>query len=196
MKKDFITVTPDTGGGSQQVQVTADANPSFASRETTLNFSASGGGGALKNVKAVQSGTPFNASLFCSLRGKFTKSSSGSQTVSPIMNLPESPTFVEGVLTQSVDVSFKLTSPGGSYDTVSGTFGVQVVFDSSINVTYSLDGGSQSTATPKVIPDSSYSYSKISLSAADYSLGITHRVALDIFSNGVKVITFNFELYF
>ena len=36
MKKDFITVTPDTGGGgSQQVQVTADANPSFASRETT-----------------------------------------------------------------------------------------------------------------------------------------------------------------
>lgn len=43
MKKDFITVTPDTGG-SQQVQVTADANPSFASRETTLNFSASGGG--------------------------------------------------------------------------------------------------------------------------------------------------------
>ena len=150
----------------------------------------------MKNVKAVQSGTPFNASLFCSLRGKFTKSSSGSQTVSPIMNLPESPTFVEGVLTQSVDVSFKLTSPGGSYDTVSGTFGVQVVFDSSINVTYSLDGGSQSTATPKVIPDSSYSYSKISLSAADYSLGITHRVALDIFSNGVKVITFNFELYF
>lgn len=112
------------------------------------------------------------------------------------MNLPESPTFVEGVLTQSVDVSFKLTSPGGSYNTVSGTFGVQVVFDSSINVTYSLDGGSQSTATPKVIPDSSYSYSKISLSAADYSLGITHRVALDIFSNGVKVITFNFELYF
>ena len=106
------------------------------------------------------------------------------------MNLPESPTFVEGVLTQSVDVSFKLSSPGGSYDTVSGTFGVQVVFDSSIN------GGSQSTATPKVIPDSSYSYSKISLSAADYFLGITHRVALDIFSNGVKVITFNFELYF
>ena len=38
--------------------------------------------------------------------------------------------------------------------------------------------------------------SQISLSAADYSLGITHRVALDIFSNGVKVITFNFELYF
>lgn len=44
MKKDFVTITPDTGGGSQQVQVTADANPSFASRETTLNFSASGGG--------------------------------------------------------------------------------------------------------------------------------------------------------
>lgn len=37
MKKDFITVLPDSGGDAQ-VQVTADVNPSFASRETTINF--------------------------------------------------------------------------------------------------------------------------------------------------------------
>lgn len=42
MKKDFITVLPDSGGGDAQVQVTADVNPSFASRETTINFNANG----------------------------------------------------------------------------------------------------------------------------------------------------------
>lgn len=57
MKKDFITVLPDSGGGSQQVQVTADVNPSFASRETTINFNANGQ--VMKSVKAVQDGMPF-----------------------------------------------------------------------------------------------------------------------------------------
>lgn len=42
MKKDFITVLPDSGRGDAQVQVTADVNPSFASRETTINFNANG----------------------------------------------------------------------------------------------------------------------------------------------------------
>lgn len=57
MKKDFITVLPDSGGGDAQVQVTADVNPSFASRETTINFNANGQ--VLKSVKAVQDGIPF-----------------------------------------------------------------------------------------------------------------------------------------
>lgn len=43
MKKDFITVTPDSGGGSTQVNVVADPNPLMKSRSTTLNFSAAGG---------------------------------------------------------------------------------------------------------------------------------------------------------
>lgn len=43
MKKDFVTVSPDTGGGSGTVNVTADPNLSFAERNTTLNFSADGG---------------------------------------------------------------------------------------------------------------------------------------------------------
>lgn len=42
MKKDFLTITPDSGG-TAQVQVTADPNPTFASRSTSLNFSAGGG---------------------------------------------------------------------------------------------------------------------------------------------------------
>ena len=44
MKKDFITVTPDSGGGTQNVSVEADMNVSMKPRETTLNFTAAGGG--------------------------------------------------------------------------------------------------------------------------------------------------------
>lgn len=45
MKKDFITVSPDNGGGgTTQVNVVADPNSTFQSRSTTLNFSAGGGG--------------------------------------------------------------------------------------------------------------------------------------------------------
>ena len=43
MKKDFLTITPDSGGGTAQVQVVADPNGQPVSRSTTLNFSASGG---------------------------------------------------------------------------------------------------------------------------------------------------------
>lgn len=43
MKKDFITVTPDSGSSNETVNVTADPNTLYKERETTLNFSASGG---------------------------------------------------------------------------------------------------------------------------------------------------------
>lgn len=58
MEKDFISATPDTGGqGQTEVQVSAGANPTFQSKETTANFSANGQ--VLKSVKAVQNGIPF-----------------------------------------------------------------------------------------------------------------------------------------
>lgn len=60
MKKDFLTVTPDSGNGSTPVTVTADPNQKFQSRETTLNFSASGTGIA-KSVKTIQDGMPFHS---------------------------------------------------------------------------------------------------------------------------------------
>lgn len=43
MKKDFLTITPESGG-TASVNVTADPNPNFKSRETSLTFSATGGG--------------------------------------------------------------------------------------------------------------------------------------------------------
>ena len=54
MKKDFLNVSPDTGGGSGTVTVTADPNLNFASRTTTLNFNADGE--VLKEVEALQFG--------------------------------------------------------------------------------------------------------------------------------------------
>lgn len=56
MKKDFLTVTPESGS-SGGVNAVADVNLMFKERETTLNFSATGG--LSKSVKAIQSGVPF-----------------------------------------------------------------------------------------------------------------------------------------
>lgn len=42
MKKDFLNISPESGG-STQVSVTADPNLSFSQRSTTLNFSSTGG---------------------------------------------------------------------------------------------------------------------------------------------------------
>ena len=56
MKKDFLTITPDSGGGTAQVSVSADPNPTFSARSTTLNFSA--GGGVSRLVTVDQNGIP------------------------------------------------------------------------------------------------------------------------------------------
>lgn len=56
MKKDFLNISPDSGGGSTQVSVTADPNLSFKERSTTLTFSSTGGGGLSKTVNALQYG--------------------------------------------------------------------------------------------------------------------------------------------
>lgn len=55
MKKDFLNISPDSGGGSTQVSVTADPNLSFKERSTTLTFSSTGGG-LSKTVNALQYG--------------------------------------------------------------------------------------------------------------------------------------------
>jgi len=89
MKKDFITVTPDTGeGGSQQVQVTADTNPTYQSRETTINFNANGQ--VVKSVKAVQDGIPFATALglTCNSSQKSMIDIAGFRRVSSYNNAP------------------------------------------------------------------------------------------------------------
>lgn len=71
MKKDFVNVTPDTGGGSASLTATADPNLGAQERSTTLQFSAAGGQ-ALKSVKAVQSGIPWFFNLSSAIQGELT----------------------------------------------------------------------------------------------------------------------------
>lgn len=50
------------GGGTAEVSVSADLNPNFKSRETTLNFTAAGGISSLA-VKAIQQGIVLQSSV-------------------------------------------------------------------------------------------------------------------------------------
>lgn len=55
MKKDFLTITSESGGGTASVSAVADPNLLAKERSTTINFSATGGGGGLSRaVTAIQ----------------------------------------------------------------------------------------------------------------------------------------------
>lgn len=55
MKKDFLTITPESGeGGTASVSAVADPNLLVKERSTTINFSATGGGGLSRAVTATQ----------------------------------------------------------------------------------------------------------------------------------------------
>lgn len=60
MKKDFITVSPDSGQGDGQVMVTAD--PNFTASKKFLYFSTRASMGLSEMVKVVQEGVPFYTS--------------------------------------------------------------------------------------------------------------------------------------
>lgn len=62
MQKDFLTITPDSGGGSQEVTVQAGANYGDA-RSTTITIS---GGGMTRTIEVSQA------------QGRFTASKTGS----------------------------------------------------------------------------------------------------------------------
>lgn len=54
MKKDFLTITPESGGDTASVSAVADPNLLAKERSTTINFSATGGGGLSRAVTAIQ----------------------------------------------------------------------------------------------------------------------------------------------
>lgn len=62
MQKDFLTITPDSGSGSQEVTVKASPNTGIA-RSTTITIS---GGGITRTIDAIQA------------QGRFTASKTGS----------------------------------------------------------------------------------------------------------------------
>lgn len=53
MKKDFLTITPESGEGTASVSAVADPNLLAKERSTTINFSATGGG-LSRAVTAIQ----------------------------------------------------------------------------------------------------------------------------------------------
>ncbi|WP_288155706.1 BACON domain-containing carbohydrate-binding protein [Phocaeicola sartorii] len=61
MKKDFITVTPDSGNLGTEVQVTVDPNIDLKSRSSSLNFASNKGNSLSVNVN--QLGVPW----FCTI---------------------------------------------------------------------------------------------------------------------------------
>lgn len=60
MKKDFITVSPDSGQGDGQVMVTAD--PNFTASKKFLYLSTKASMGLSEMVKVIQEGVPFYTS--------------------------------------------------------------------------------------------------------------------------------------
>lgn len=134
MKKDFITVSPDTGG-TTQVNVVADPNSTLQSRSTTLNFSA--GGGVSRAITVNQDGIPLMpvvglTSLVDNWNGSVTLSFNavGFSTTS----LQNDNGYEPGITYLSVKMNAQLPSVSESSDTYWVTRGALLLADSFENV--------------------------------------------------------------
>lgn len=133
MKKDFITVSPDTGG-TTQVNVVADPNSTLQSRSTTLNFSA---GGVSRAITVNQDGIPLMpvvglTSLVDNWNGSVTLSFNavGFSTTSYMNDDGYEP----GITYLSVKMNAQLPSVSESSDTYWVTRGALLLADSFENV--------------------------------------------------------------
>lgn len=111
MKKDFITVSPDSGeGGSTPVSVTADPNGAPVTRSTTLNFNA---GGATRAVTAMQDSMPF----YCSFGLKCNDQANGLLNVQLIPGVISVQMDGNGNDYMSQRITYKLSNPSEISDT-------------------------------------------------------------------------------
>lgn len=136
MKKDFITVSPDTGGGgTTQVNVVADPNSTLQSRSTTLNFSA--GGGVSRAITVNQDGIPLMpvvglTSLVDNWNGSVTLSFNAVGFSTDISQNENG--YERGVKYLSVKMNAQLPSVSESSDTYWVTRGALLLADSFENV--------------------------------------------------------------
>lgn len=136
MKKDFITVSPDTGGGgTTQVNVVADPNSTLQSRSTTLNFSA--GGGVSRAITVNQDGIPLMpvvglTSLDDRWNGSVTLSFNAVGFSTDISQNDNG--YERGVKYLSVKMNAQLPSVSESSDTYWVTRGALLLADSFENV--------------------------------------------------------------
>lgn len=135
MKKDFITVSPDTGGrGTTQVNVVADPNSTLQSRSTTLNFSA---GGVSRAITVNQDGIPLMpvvglTSLVDNWNGSVTLSFNAVGFSTDISQNENG--YKRGVKYLSVKMNAQLPSVSESSDTYWVTRGALLLADSFENV--------------------------------------------------------------
>lgn len=134
MKKDFITVSPDTGGGTTQVNVVADPNSTLQSRSTTLNFSA---GGVSRAITVNQDGIPLMpvvglTSLVDDWNGSVTLSFNAVGFSTDISQNDNG--YEQGVKYLSVKMNAQLPSVSESFDTYWVTRGALLLADSFENV--------------------------------------------------------------
>lgn len=135
MKKDFITVSPDTGGGgTTQVNVVADPNSTLQSRSTTLNFSA---GGVSRAITVNQDGIPLMpvvglTSLVDNWNGSVTLSFNAVGFSTDISQNENG--YERGVKYLSVKMNAQLPSVSESSDTYWVTRGALLLADSFENV--------------------------------------------------------------
>lgn len=135
MKKNFITVSPDTGGeGTTQVNVVADPNSTLQSRSTTLNFSA---GGVSRAITVNQDGIPLMPVVGLT---SLTDNWHGSVTISfnaigfSTTSLQNANGYAPGVTYLSVKMHAQLPSVSESSDTYWVTRGALLLADSFENV--------------------------------------------------------------
>lgn len=134
MKKDFITVSPDTGGGTTQVNVVADPNSTLQSRSTTLNFSA---GGVSRAITVNQDGIPLMpvvgiTSLADNWNGSVTLSFNAVEFSTT--SLQNDNGYERGITYLSVKMNAQLPSVSEFSDTYWVTRGALLLADSFENV--------------------------------------------------------------
>ena len=130
MKKDFITVSPDNGGGTTQVSVVADPNSTFQSRSTTLNFSA---GGVSRAITVNQNGIPLMPVVgLTSLKDKWngTVTLSFNATGFSTTSVRNDNGYERGVSYLSVKMNVQLPSVSEFSDTYWVTRGALLLADS------------------------------------------------------------------
>lgn len=88
MNKDFLTITPESGEGTDSVSAVADPNLLAKERSTTINFSATGEGGGLSRAVTATQDPAFVYHILSNLYNCGGSANSGYKVENGIFVLP------------------------------------------------------------------------------------------------------------
>ena len=112
MQKDFMTITPDSGGGSQEVTVAVSANTGNA-RSSTITIQ---GGGITRTIDVSQGGAVITYKYRVS-PPYIVVSNSQYGSVSPVIHMFRE-RFVNGVSEGEEEIDYSLLEQSGGYSPV------------------------------------------------------------------------------